>query len=91
MSISADKIRTSKLVCHEFSKRKKCLLILKQKIPHLKRVVIGFVLVWIGLTLFIVGLEKALFPLGKLMADQLTSPDFIGTRYLIGFDGNSQE
>ncbi|CAC9434635.1 FIG01199972: hypothetical protein [uncultured Gammaproteobacteria bacterium] len=54
------------------------LLILKQKIPHLKRVVIGFVLVWIGLTLFIVGLEKALFPLGKLMADQLTSPDFIG-------------
>jgi uncharacterized membrane protein YidH (DUF202 family) len=33
------------------------LLILKQKIPHLKRVVIGFVLVWIGLTLFIVGLD----------------------------------
>ncbi|CAB5502055.1 hypothetical protein AZO1586I_1515 [Bathymodiolus thermophilus thioautotrophic gill symbiont] len=54
-------------------------LILKQKIPHLKQVIIGFVLVWIGLTLFIVGLEKALFPLGKLMADQLTSVDFIGT------------
>jgi steroid 5-alpha reductase family enzyme len=33
-------------------------LILKQKIPHLKQVIIGFVLVWIGLTLFIVGLEK---------------------------------
>ena len=54
-------------------------LILKQKIPHLKQVIIGFVLVWIGLTLFIVGLEKALFPLGKLMADQLTSVSFIGT------------
>ncbi|SHN89699.1 FIG01199972: hypothetical protein [bacterium endosymbiont of Bathymodiolus sp. 5 South] len=55
------------------------LLILKQKIPHLKQVIIGFVLVWIGLTLFIAGLEKALFPLGKLMANQLTSPDFIGS------------
>ncbi|MDC9715194.1 MAG: DUF1538 domain-containing protein [Gammaproteobacteria bacterium] len=53
-------------------------LILKQKIPNLKKVIIGFILVWIGLTLFIIGLEKALFPLGKLMANQLTSVDFIG-------------
>jgi hypothetical protein len=53
-------------------------LILKQKIPNLKKVIIGFILVWIGLTFFIVGLEKALFPLGKLMANQLTSPAFIG-------------
>lgn len=54
-------------------------LILKQKIPNLKKVIAGFILVWIGLTLFIIGLEKALFPLGKLMADQLTSIEFIGT------------
>lgn len=40
-------------------------VILRQKIPQLKKVIIGFILVWIGLTLFIVGLEKALFPLGK--------------------------
>ncbi|SFV87362.1 FIG01199972: hypothetical protein [hydrothermal vent metagenome] len=53
-------------------------LILRQKIPHLKRVIIGFILVWIGLTLFIIGLEKALFPIGKIMADQLTSVAFIG-------------
>ena len=54
------------------------VIILKQKIPHLKQIIIGFILVWIGLTLFIVGLEKALFPLGKLMANQLTSTNFIG-------------
>lgn len=54
------------------------VFILRQKIPDLKKVIIGFVLVWIGLTFFIMGLEKALFPLGKLMATQLTSPDFIG-------------
>ncbi len=54
-------------------------IILKQKIPNLKRIIIGFFLVWIGLTLFIVGLEKALFPLGKIMADQLTSSSFIGS------------
>lgn len=52
--------------------------ILRQKIPDLKKVIVGFVLVWIGLTFFIMGLEEALFPLGKLMANQLTSPAFIG-------------
>ncbi|ABL02003.1 protein of unknown function DUF1538 [Candidatus Ruthia magnifica str. Cm (Calyptogena magnifica)] len=55
------------------------IIILKQKIPHLKKIIIGFILVWIGLTLFIVGLEKVLFPLGKLMANQLTSSNFIGS------------
>lgn len=55
------------------------IVILKQKIPHLKKIIVGFILVWIGLTLFIIGLEKALFPLGRIMADQLTSSDFIGS------------
>ena len=53
-------------------------LILREKIPNLPKIIVGFVLVWIGLTLFIVGLEKALFPLGKIMADQLTSLEFMG-------------
>ena len=52
--------------------------ILKQKIPHLKRIITGFILVWIGLTFLIIGLEKALFPLGKIMATQLTSHDLVG-------------
>ena len=53
------------------------LLVLRQKIPKLKRVLIGFVYVLIGLTLFLVGLEVTLFPIGKLMAQQLTDPVFI--------------
>ena len=53
------------------------LLILRQNIPNLKSVLVGFVYVLIGLTLFLVGLEEALFPLGKLMAQQLTDPAFI--------------
>lgn len=53
------------------------IVILKQKTKNLKHIVIGFILVWAGLTLLIIGLEKALFPLGKLMATQLTSEHFI--------------
>lgn len=53
-------------------------LILRQKIPNLKKVLVGFIFVWIGLTFFIMGLEQTLFPLGKLMANQLTNPIFIG-------------
>jgi len=53
------------------------LLVLKRPIPNLRRTIIGFVYVLLGLGLFLVGLEKALFPLGKLMARQLTDPEFI--------------
>jgi len=62
------------------------LLILKQKIPRLKEVLLGLLMVWIGLTFFIFGLEEALFPLGKLMAEQLTSFDFLGKEQLAWFD-----
>ena len=54
------------------------LVILRRPIPHLGQVLIGFLFVLLGLTFFLMGLEKALFPLGKLMADQLTNPDFLG-------------
>ncbi len=37
-----------------------------------RRIAIGFVYVVIGLALFLVGLEQALFPLGEIMAKQLT-------------------
>lgn len=53
------------------------LLVLRQKIPHLGRVLVGGVYVVIGLALFLAGLEKALFPLGKIMATQLSDPMFI--------------
>ena len=53
------------------------LLVLRRNIPNLKSVLIGFIYVLIGLTFFLVGLEEALFPLGRLMAEQLTDPAFI--------------
>lgn len=52
-------------------------LVIRKPIPNLRRVLIGFVYVLLGLSLFLVGLEKALFPLGRLMANQLTNPAFI--------------
>jgi len=52
--------------------------VLRKPVPHLKNVVTGFVLVLLGLALFLEGLETALFPLGKLMAEQLTAPAFLG-------------
>ena len=52
-------------------------LVLRKKPAHLGRILIGFGWVLIGLSLFLLGLEWALFPLGKLMAAQLTDPAFI--------------
>lgn len=54
------------------------LLVLRQPIPHLRRLIIGGVYVVIGLAMFLIGLEKALFPVGKMMAAQLSDPTFLG-------------
>ncbi len=53
------------------------LLVLRQSIPNLRRLIVGGVYVVIGLALFLAGLEKALFPLGNIMATQLSDPAFI--------------
>jgi len=53
------------------------LLVLRQPVPNLKSVLSGFVYVLAGLTLFLVGLQEALFPIGRTMARQLTDPAFI--------------
>lgn len=53
------------------------LLVIRKPIPNIKKVSIGFIYVLIGLALFLLGLEKALFPLGKMMAEQLTSIKFL--------------
>ena len=54
------------------------VLVLRRTIPNLKRVLLGFLLVLLGLAFFLEGLERALFPLGKIMAAQLTAPEFLG-------------
>jgi len=48
-------------------------VVLKRKLANRGRIVAGFALVVIGLGLFLVGLEQGLFPLGRLMAEQLTA------------------
>ncbi len=53
------------------------IVILRKPIPNLKNILVGFVLVLLGLGFFLEGLEAALFPLGRLMARQLTDPAFI--------------
>jgi len=53
------------------------ILVLRQPINNPARVGVGMVFVLVGLTLFLQGLELALFPLGRLMATQLTAPEFI--------------
>lgn len=57
------------------------IFILKKSIPNLKNVVFGVVLVILGLTFFLMGLEQALFPVGELMAKQLSDPVFVGATY----------
>ena len=52
-------------------------IVLRQPVPHLRKVIVGFGCVLAGLTLFLVGLEKALFPVGKIMAKQLSAPEFV--------------
>jgi hypothetical protein len=51
--------------------------ILRQRIHNFKKVLVGLVYVILGLACFLVGLDKALFPLGEVMAKQLTDPNFI--------------
>jgi len=53
------------------------IVVLRQKISNLKNILLGLLYVLLGLGFFLVGLEEALFPLGNLMATQLTDPAFI--------------
>lgn len=58
--------------------------VLRKVPPNPKRIAVGFLYVLIGLTLFLVGLEMALFPVGETMARQLTDPAFLGGDALLG-------
>jgi hypothetical protein len=54
------------------------LLVLRKPLPNPLKTLIGFGYVLIGLAFFFEGLNMALFPLGSLMAKQLTSLEFLG-------------
>jgi hypothetical protein len=52
-------------------------LVIGEPMHNWKQIVVGFLFVVVGLGLFLEGLEQTLFPLGRLMAQQLTDPDFL--------------
>jgi len=53
------------------------LFVLRKPIHNPAQVLAGMVFVILGLALFLEGLEMVLFPVGRLMAAQLTAPEFI--------------
>ena len=52
-------------------------IVLRRKPANLAAILLGFAWVLVGLSLFLLGLEWCLFPLGRVMAQQLTDPVFI--------------
>jgi len=53
-------------------------IVLRKPVRNLKKTISGFVYIIVGLALFLIGLDQALFPLGEVMAKQLTAPEFLG-------------
>lgn len=53
------------------------IVVIKQSVANLSRILIGGAYVFVGLALFLAGLDKALFPLGNIMASQLTNIEFL--------------
>ncbi|MDX1508773.1 MAG: DUF1538 domain-containing protein [Woeseiaceae bacterium] len=51
--------------------------VIGEPMPHRGQIAIGFLFVVLGLGFFLVGLDQSLFPLGRLMAEQLTDPAFL--------------
>lgn len=53
------------------------LLVLRRRLPNIGTLIFGFSCVMLGLVFFLMGLESALFPLGRTMAEQLVAPEFL--------------
>lgn len=53
-------------------------LVIRKALVYPKKIFVGFIFVLVGIVFFLEGLELALFPLGSLMAFQLTTPEFLG-------------
>ena len=46
--------------------------VLRRRLPNVRGIAAGSVMVLLGLALFLIGLDQALFPIGETMARQLT-------------------
>ena len=51
--------------------------VIGEKMPNGGKIIVGFLFVVVGLGLFLEGLDQSLFPLGRMMAEQLTHPEFL--------------
>ena len=51
--------------------------VIGERMPDGGQIIVGFLFVVVGLGLFLEGLEQSLFPLGRMMAEQLTHPEFM--------------
>ncbi|MDX1480092.1 MAG: DUF1538 domain-containing protein [Woeseiaceae bacterium] len=54
------------------------VFVIRRRLANKGPILAGLVLTILGLGMFLIGLEQALFPLGRLMAEQLTDPSFLG-------------
>jgi hypothetical protein len=61
------------------------LVIIQKPFPHLKETLFGFILVVIGLFIFIQGLENALFPIGERLAVEFAIKGNVYWIILFGF------
>jgi hypothetical protein len=59
-------------------------LVIRKPLPNFGQILAGLGLTVLGLGLFLIGLEQALFPVGRLMAEQLTAPSFLGVDLTAG-------
>ena len=71
------------------------LVVLQQPIPNLDRILVGLVLVLLGLTFFIQGLQMGLFPIGENMAGALTRKGslfwLLAFAFLLGFGTTAED
>jgi hypothetical protein len=51
--------------------------VIGKRMPNGGQILVGFLFVVVGLGLFLEGLDQSLFPLGRMMAEQLTHPEFL--------------
>ena len=51
--------------------------VIGERMPNGGQIIVGFLFVVVGLGLFLEGLDQSLFPLGRMMAEQLTHPEFL--------------
>lgn len=54
--------------------------VLRRPFPNVGRTLAGVAILVLGMVLFLAGLGEALFPLGRVMAQQLTDPDVVGVQ-----------